>query len=185
MIIQCTFIWNYWSFLNRNYFIMYTMYKYIKINSDLSKGPVTQRNCTNHTRVMHIFTFQRGACVICVSHRWTVIDCKWMCVEGGLCVILCFEQFKIVCVIYESACLVYASSICDYARDTRRPSVLIRQTWFKTAHVSRLFHWHSQACMFGRPLSVIQACVECSWNTTPYLLVCLDVRDMSVIRQLL
>jgi len=26
-----------------------------------------------------------------------------------------------------------------------------------------------------------RACVECSWNITPYLLVCVDVRDMSVI----
>jgi hypothetical protein len=54
-----------------------------------------------------------------VKRTWTVRDCKWMCVEGGLCVILSFERFKIfpthnyasVCVIHESACVVYASSM--------------------------------------------------------------------------
>jgi hypothetical protein len=74
---------------------------------------------------------------------WTVSDCKWMCVEGGLCVILSFERFKIfptlncasVCVIRELACVVYTSSMRDYARDTRRPSVLMRRNWFETAHV--------------------------------------------------
>lgn len=78
-----------------------------------------------------------------VERTWTVSDCKWMCVEGGLCVILSFERFKIfpthncasVCVIHESACVVYASSMRDYARDTRRPSVLMRRNWFETAHV--------------------------------------------------
>jgi len=28
------------------------------------------------------------------DRTWIVIDCKWMCVEGGLCVILSFERFK-------------------------------------------------------------------------------------------
>jgi hypothetical protein len=66
-----------------------------------------------------------------------------MCVEGCLCVILSFERFKIfptqnyvlVCVIHESACVVNPSSMRDYARDTRRPSVLMRRNWFETAHV--------------------------------------------------
>jgi hypothetical protein len=61
-----------------------------------------------------------------VGRTWTVSDCKWMCVEGGLCVTLSFERFKIfpthncasVCVIHESACVVYAWSMRDYARDT-------------------------------------------------------------------
>jgi hypothetical protein len=64
-----------------------------------------------------------------------------MCVEGGLCVILSFERFKIfpthnyasVCVIHASACVDYASSMCDYAWDTRRPSVLMRRNWSETA----------------------------------------------------
>ena len=63
-----------------------------------------------------------------VDRTWTVIDCK-------LCVILSFERFKIfpthncasVCVIHESACVVYASSMRDFARDTRRPSMLMRR----------------------------------------------------------
>jgi len=84
-----------------------------------------------------------------VDRTWNVSDCKWMCVEGGLCVILSFEQFKnlpthncaSVCVIHESACVVYASACVVYAsacvvyassmrynaRDTRRPSVLMRR----------------------------------------------------------
>jgi len=78
-----------------------------------------------------------------VDRKWTVIDCKWMCVEGGLCVILSFERFKkcpthcsaSVCAIHESASVVYASSMRDYAWDTRRPSVLVRRNWFETAHV--------------------------------------------------
>ena len=56
---------------------------------------------------------------------------------------LSFERFKIfpthncasVCVIHASAYVVYASSMRDYARDTRRPSVLMRRNWFETAHV--------------------------------------------------
>ena len=56
---------------------------------------------------------------------------------------LSFELFKIfpthncasVCVIHASACVVYALSMRDYARDTRRPSVLMRRKWFETAHV--------------------------------------------------
>ena len=80
-----------------------------------------------------------------------------------------------VCVIHESACVVYVSSMRDYARDTRRPSVLMRQNWFKTAHAhvrllkphlyitheQRTYHVHSidvcEACVFGRALSVIHA----------------------------
>ena len=41
-----------------------------------------------------------------------------------------------VCAIRESACVVYASSMRDYARDTRRPSVLMHREWFETAHVN-------------------------------------------------
>ena len=29
-----------------------------------------------------------------VDRTWTVSDCKWMCVEGGLCVILSFKRLK-------------------------------------------------------------------------------------------
>jgi hypothetical protein len=78
-----------------------------------------------------------------VERTWTVSDCKWICVEGGLCVILSFERFKnfpthncaSLCVIHESACVVYASSMRDYARYMRRPSVLMRWNWFESAHV--------------------------------------------------
>ena len=29
-----------------------------------------------------------------VDRTWTVIKCKWMCIKGGLCLILSFERFK-------------------------------------------------------------------------------------------
>jgi len=111
-----------------------------------------------------------------VDRTWTAIDRKWMCVKGGLCVILSLERFKnSVCVIHESACVVYASSTRDYARDTRRSTVLMRRNWFKTAHVhvppltphlhitheQRTYHVYftdvREACVFGRAPSVIYA----------------------------
>jgi len=132
-----------------------------------------------------------------------------MCVKGGLCVILSFERLKLF-VIHESACVVNASSMRDYARDTRRPSVLMRRNRFETAHVHvrpltphlyithepRAYHVYcgtkllirgtfvKRACLDAlRQWFMRCACVECSWNTAPYLLVCVDVRDISVIRQ--
>jgi hypothetical protein len=157
-----------------------------------------------------------------VERTWTVSDSKWICVEGGLCVILSFERFIFfpthncasMCVIHRVMCVVYASSMRDYVRDTRRPSVLMRRNWFETAHVHvrpltphvhityepRMYNVHStdnhlqnllvrwtfakSACFDGfRQWSMRWACVRCSWNTAPYLLVCVDVRDMSVIRR--
>jgi len=57
-------------------------------------------------------------------------------------VILSFERLKFfqhncasVCVIHESACVVYALSMHDYGRDTGRLSVLMRLNRFETAHV--------------------------------------------------
>jgi len=98
----------------------------------------------NHARFTHIFSFLvRRMRNSSVDQTWTVSDCKWMCADGGLCVVLSFKLFKknsdallcVVCVTHESACVVYASSFRDYARDTRRPSVLMRRNWFETAHV--------------------------------------------------
>jgi hypothetical protein len=128
----------------------------------------------------------------------------WMCVEGGLCVILSFERFKIfpthncasVCVIHESVCVAYASSMCDYARDTRWPSVLMCRNWFETTHVHvrpltphvhithepRMYHVHStdihwQSLTFAKRawLDMLRqwfmrwVCVGCLWNTAPYI----------------
>ena len=39
-----------------------------------------------------------------------------------------------VCVIHESACVVYASSMRNYVQDSCRPSVLMHWNWFETAH---------------------------------------------------
>jgi len=40
-----------------------------------------------------------------------------------------------VCIIHESVTLVYVSSMRDYAQNTQRLSVLMRQNWFETVHV--------------------------------------------------
>ena len=42
---------------------------------------------------------------------------------------------KKLCAIHESACIVYASSMHDYAGDMRRLSVIMHQYWFETTHV--------------------------------------------------
>jgi len=109
-----------------------------------------------------------------------------------------------LCVIHETACVVYASSMRDYARDTRRLSVLMRQNWFETAHVylhpltthlritfiaeQSACTWNvREACVFGRAPSVIHAS-GVRRMFVEYCTVfarCVDVRDISVIRQLL
>jgi hypothetical protein len=150
----------------------------------------TQESRTNYE---HIFVSARNVSRMrnsSLERTWTVSNCTWMCVEGALCVILSFERFKIspthnceaVCVIHESAWVVYASSMRDYARDTNRPSVLMRRNWFETAHVHvrpltlhvhithepRTYHVHStdihrqlwnvcEACVLRRAPSVIHA----------------------------
>jgi len=74
-----------------------------------AKGPVTQRKRMNYARITHILSFLRGV------------------LNGS-------KNFR--CVIYESAGVVYVSSMRDYARDTRRPSVLMRRNWrtFTSVH---------------------------------------------------
>jgi len=119
----------------------------------------------NHARITHIFLFLRVACVVCVIRRW---------IERGPSLIVSGCASK--------ACVVYASSMRDYARDTRRPSVLVRRNCFETSHVhvrpmttqlhitheQRTYHVHAwnksacewyvrEACVFGRALSVIHA----------------------------
>ena len=181
--------------------------KYNYFLQQLNKGSVTQRKRTHYAQITLIFSFLRVACVVCVIRR---------CIERGPSLIVSecaskavcawFEFWtvkKIVCVIHESAFVVHASSMRDYARDTRRPSVVMRRNCFETTHVhvrqltptfiSRInsarityipLTFLKRACLDAlRQWFVRRACVECSWNTTPYLLVCVEVHDMSVIRQ--
>jgi hypothetical protein len=109
----------------------------------------------NHARMNYaqIFVCVQSVCRMrnsLVERTWTVCDCKWLWVEGGLCMILSFKWFTIfsthcvsLCIIHESVSVVYASSMPDYARDTCRPSVLMHQNWFETAHVHPLMpHVH-------------------------------------------
>ena len=111
----------------------------------------TAKTHESRTNYAHIFVSARSVRRVrnsSVERTWTVSDCKCMCVEGGLCVIwvLNGSKFFKMCVIHASGCIVYASSMRDYARDTRRPSVLMRRNWFETAHVhvrptSTSAHW--------------------------------------------
>ena len=156
----------------------------------------------NHARITHIIIFLSARSVrrmpnSSVDRTWTVIDGKWIRVEGGLCVILSFEQLKFfvgVCyslVGVRSLCVV--DYICEghavsaYASELVRHSACPRPStdappyhaW--TAHVSRSFHWHpltkvlvsgtfaKRACLDAlRQWFMRRACVECSWNTTLY-----------------
>ena len=142
----------------------------------------------NRTNYAQIFVSARSVRRIrnsSVGRTWTVSDCKWMCVEGGLCVILSFERFikfpahncASVCVIHESACVVYASSVRDYASAiSAYASELVRNharpltPHLHITHEPRTYHVHStdnvdsesacswnvhEACVFGRAPSVI------------------------------
>jgi len=59
----------------------------------------------NHARITHIIIFLSARSVrpmrnSSVDRTWTVIDCKWIRVVGGLCVILSFEQFNFFSSVY-------------------------------------------------------------------------------------
>jgi hypothetical protein len=128
----------------------------------------SRRKRMNRARIAHRFSFLRGACVICVicqlNELGTVSDCEWMCLEGGLCVILSFERFKIfpthvgvrnswvgmhsLCVEYVWLCAGHASAVSAYAselvrnRIRPRPSTDAPRSYHAwTAHVLRNFHW--------------------------------------------
>jgi len=109
----------------------------------------------------------------------TVIDWKWMCVEGGLCVILSFERLnkirprlcvdvlflwvgvRSLCVEYAWLCAEHASAASAYAsklvRNRARPcpptdTPPLYHAW--TAHVSRSFPWCSSTVrVWTRPVS--------------------------------
>jgi len=106
-----------------------------------------------------------------------------------------------LCVEYAWLWAGHASAVSAYAseliqnRARPRPSTDAPPSYHAwTAHVSRSFHWHpltkvlvcgtfaNCACLDAlRHWFMRRACVECSRNTTPYLLVCVDVRDISLI----
>jgi hypothetical protein len=131
-----------------------------------------------------------------VERPWTVSDCKWMCVEGGLCVILSFEQFKIFPT--HSSVLVRNSWVgvhCLCVRTDSKPRMSVH--WHPT-FISRMNRAHIafipltityKTCLYverSRSVhvwtrSVSDSCVGYSWNTAPYLLVCVNVHIMSVI----
>ena len=100
----------------------------------------------NHARITHRFSFLRGACVVCLIRRWIERNRQWLWVDvHRRRLVRDFEFWTVkasVCAIPELACVVYVSSMLDYARDTRRPSVLMRQNWFETAHVHTRSHLH-------------------------------------------
>jgi hypothetical protein len=114
-----------------------------------------------------------------------------MCAEGGLCAILSFERFKIfpthncasVCVIHESACVVYASSMREYAWYKRRPSVLMSELVRNRAlprpstDAPRSYHAWTARSFHRHPLTITYK-LACTWNVRE---ACLFGRAPSVI----
>ena len=122
---------------------------------------------------------------LCVGVRNSCVDVRCLCVE-----------YAWLCAGHASAVSAYASELVRnrarprpstdahvhitheprtyhvHSADIRGKKVLVRGTFTKRACLDALRQWFMR-----------RACVECSWNTAPYLLVCVDVRDMSVIRQ--
>jgi hypothetical protein len=155
---------------------------------------------------------KRGLSVI-VSGCASKVVCAWFWVLNGsnfffdtqICVYVrnSLVGVRSLCVKYAWLCAGHASAVSAYAlelvrnRARPRPSTDTPRSYHAwTTHVSCLFHWHAHSesactwnvrkvCVFGLTPSVIHAlaCVWCSWNTAPYLVVWVDLRDMSVIRQ--
>ena len=141
-MFHCYKIWT----TNRLEVVASEIHKHLTQINDILRASHTAKTHESRSNYAQIFVSARSVRRVrnsSVERTWTVSDCKCMCVEGGLCVILSFERFEnfpphncaSVCVIHASACVVFASSMRDYARDTRRPSVLMRRNWFETAHV--------------------------------------------------
>jgi len=146
--------------------------------------------------------------------RGPVSDCKWMCVEGGLRVILSligskhFRRVRVrylwvgvrsLCVEYAWLCAGHVSAVSAYESELVRNRARPRPSSVAHLHIThepRTYYVYrgtkvlvrgtfaKRACFDAlRRLFMLRACVECSWNTTSCLLVCVDVRDISVIRQ--
>jgi len=171
------------------------------------KASHTAKTHESRTHYAQIFVSTRSLHPMCnslVDQTWTVSDCKWMC---GLCVILGFERLKKIPTHYS---WVGVHSLCMTMRGThvgrqclcvgtgsklrtsssvhwhltfisrmnrasfhvhRGMKVLVRGTFTKCACLDALHQWFMR-----------RACMECSWYTVPYLLVCVHVREISVIR---
>ena len=88
-----------------------------------------------------------------------------------------------------SLCIKYAwLCVSEYVWEPRMStSVHWHPTFISRMNSTRLFQWHpltvaKRACLEAlHQWFMRQACYKCLWNTTTYLLVCLHVRDMSVI----
>jgi hypothetical protein len=141
---------------------------------------------------------------VIVSGCASKVVCAWFWVFNGSKIF----NWAWVCVIHESACVVCASSMRDCTEHTSAVSgyasaelVRNRACPRPSTDAPRSYHaWtaHSltcaeQKCFYVERLLSVRdilnalrqwfmrrVCVGCSWNTTPYFLVCVDVRDMSV-----
>ena len=93
---------------------------------DILRASHTAKTHESRTNYAQIFVSARSVRRVrnsSVERTWTVSDCKCMCVEGGLCVILSFERFKIfpthncasVCVIHA----LFMRRVCVTMRGTR------------------------------------------------------------------
>ena len=129
--------------------------RYATVNDDhLKKASHTAKTHESRTNYAHICVSAQSVRRMrnsSVDRTWTVIDCKRMCVKGGLCVILSFEWFKkipthncaFVRVIHESACVVYASVVIAYASELVRNRALPLTPYLYITHEQRTYHVHS------------------------------------------
>jgi len=144
-----------------NHFDIPIVYKFKGQRSYLVtiKGQSHSKTHASRTNYAHIFVSARSVRRMrnsSVNRTWTVIDCKWMCVEGGLCVILSFRRFKKFGVRYSwfgvrSLCVGYAGLYAGHAsavsiykselvrnRARPRPSTDALPSYYAwTAHVLR------------------------------------------------
>ena len=123
------------------------MIKYVLRASHTAK---THQSRTKHA---HIFVSARSVRRIRyspVDRTWTVIVCKWMCVKGGLCVILSFERLKPFQRTTVRRCALFISRRAQFMRRVR---VTMRGTrvkcfyiWYITSSRGRLYLLLVKSC---------------------------------------
>ena len=119
-----------------------------------------------------------------------------------LCICVCYSWVGVcsLCVEYASLCawlsLAFSACALELIRNRALPCLSTDAppnyiTHEQSTHEQCTYHVYftdiggtfaKRACLdVLRQGFMRRACVECSWNTTQYMLVCIDVLDMSVI----
>jgi len=124
---------------------------YDTYNNDIT-GPVTQQKRMNHPWITHIFSARsvRRMRNSSVDRTWTLIDCKWMCVAGYLCVIWVLRYswvgVRSLCVEYAWLYAGHASAVSAYASELVRSCALHVRPLTLHLHIThnqRTYHVHS------------------------------------------